>query len=137
MDAVQGAIDYHVQISDTSDFSKLSPPDGIDQRVDETSYTASSTLPANKTIYWRVEAEAEGNFGSTIGLGRSQRGQFSTTLGVPSFTTPTNFPNANSGSTIPVWQWNPVTGAASYDVHLTCAQSARAARTATSTRPLP
>jgi hypothetical protein len=121
---VQGAIDYHVQISDTSDFSKLTPPDGIDQRVDETSYTASSTLPANKTIYWRVEAEAAGNFGSTIGLGRSPRGQFSTTLGVPSFTTPTNFPNANSGSTIPVWQWNPVTGAASYDVHLTCAVGA-------------
>jgi len=122
--AVQGAVDYHVQISDTSDFSKLTPPDGIDQRVAETSYTASSTLPANKTIYWRVEAEAEGNMGSTIGLGRSQRGQFSTTLGVPSFTTPTNFPNANSGSTIPVWQWNPVAGAASYDVHLTCAVGA-------------
>ncbi len=121
---VQGAVDYHVQISDTSDFSKLSPPDGIDQRVAETSYTASSTLPANKTIYWRVEAEAEGSLGSTIGLGRSQRGQFSTTLGVPSFTTPTNFPNATSGSTIPVWQWNPVTGAASYDVHLTCAVGA-------------
>ncbi len=121
---VQGAIDYHVQISDTSDFSKLTPPDGIDQKVAETSYTAGSTLPANKTIYWRVEAEAEGNFGSTIGLGRSPRGQFSTTLGVPSFTAPTNFPNANSGSTIPVWQWNPVTGAASYDVHLTCAVGA-------------
>jgi hypothetical protein len=122
--AVQGAVDYHVQISDTSDFSKLSPPDGIDQRVAETSYTASSTLPANKTIYWRVEAEAEGNMGSTIGLGRSQRGQFSTTLGVPSFTTPTNFPNVTSSSTIPVWQWNPVAGAASYDVNLTCAVGA-------------
>lgn len=122
--AVQGAIDYHVQISDTSDFSKLTPPDGIDQRVAETSYTASSTLPANKTIYWRVEAEADGNMGSTIGLGRSQRGQFSTTLGVPSFTTPTTFPNATSGSTIPVWQWNPVAGATSYDVHLTCALGA-------------
>lgn len=121
---VQGAIDYHVQISDTSDFSKLSPPDGIDQRVAETSYTAGSTLPPNKTIYWRVEAEAEGNFGSKIGLGRSARGQFSTTLGVPSFTSPTNFSNATSSSTIPVWQWNPVEGASSYYVDLTCAVGA-------------
>ena len=122
--AVQGALDYHVQISDTSDFSKLSPPDGIDQRVDETSYTAGSTLPANKTIYWRVEAEASGSLGATIGLGRSLRGTFSTTLGVPSFATPTLFQNANSGNTIPVWQWNPVSGAESYDVNLTCAQGA-------------
>jgi hypothetical protein len=122
--AVQGAIDYHVQISDTSDFSKLSPPDGIDTRVDETSYTTESTLPANKTIYWRVEGEAPGLFGGTIGLGRSVRGQFSTTLGVPSFTTPVNFPNANSGTQIPIWQWNPVSGAAKYNVHLDCDQSA-------------
>ncbi len=122
--AVQGALDYHVQISDTSDFSKLSPPDGIDQRVDETSYTTESTLPANKTIYWRVEAEAAGSMGATIGLGRSLKGTFSTTLGVPSFTTPTLFQNPNSGNTIPVWQWNPVSGAESYDVNLTCAQGA-------------
>jgi hypothetical protein len=121
---VQGAVDYHVQISDTSDFSKLSPPDGIDQRVAETSYTAGSTLPPNKTIYWRVEAEAEGTFGNTIGLGRSARGQFSTTLGVPSFTTPTVFSNATSGSTIPAWQWNPVVGASSYYVDLACSAGA-------------
>jgi hypothetical protein len=43
---------------------------------------------------------------------------------VPSFTTPTNFPNVTSSSTIPVWQWNPVAGAASYDVNLTCAVGA-------------
>ena len=108
MERRPGRLDYHVQISDTSDFSKLSPPDGIDQRVDETSYTTESTLPANKTIYWRVEAEAAGSMGATIGLGRSLKGTFSTTLGVPSFTTPTLFQNANSGNTIPVWQWNPV-----------------------------
>ena len=123
--AVQGALDYHVQISDTSDFSKLSPPDGIDQHVDETSYTTGSTLSANKTIYWRVEAEAAGSLGTTIGLGRSHTGTFSTSLGVPSFTTPTLFSNANSGNTIPVWQWNPVSGAESYDVNLTCDVSAQ------------
>ena len=117
---VQGALDYHVQISDTSDFSKLSPPDGLDVHVDETSYTAGSTLPANQTIWWRVEAEGEGNNNAVLGLGRSAVGTFSTTLDAPSFSAPTAYANANSGDQIPVWRWNSVDGAASYWIDLIC-----------------
>ena len=117
---VQGALDYHVQISDTSDFSKLSPPDGLDVHVDETSYTAGSTLPANQTIWWRVEAEGEGNNNTPLGLGRSAVGTFSTTLDAPSFSAPTAYANANSGDQIPVWRWNSVDGAASYWIDLIC-----------------
>ena len=98
---VQGAIDYHVQISDTSDFSKLSPPGRDRPARGRDVLHGQLDAPRQQDHLLAGRGRGRGNFGSTIGLGRSQRGQFSTTLGVPSFTTPTNFPNANSGSTDP------------------------------------
>jgi hypothetical protein len=87
--------------------------------VDETSYTAASTYPAGQKLYWRVQAEAKST-GTPVGLAWSTPGHFTKTLPAPSFSTPTNYNNATTGDAIPVWQWNPVPGAVSYDVVLNC-----------------
>jgi hypothetical protein len=112
---VSGAYQYHIQVATDVNFSNLVD----DQTVDETSYTAASTYPAGKTLYWRVQAEAK-NDSSPVGLAWSSPEHFTKTLPVPSFTTPVAFTNATTGDSIPVWQWNPVAGAVSYDVILNC-----------------
>jgi hypothetical protein len=112
---VDGAYVYHIQVATDSNFSNLVD----DQTVDETSYTAASTYPAGKTLYWRVQAEAK-TISTPIGLAWSSAGHVTKTLPMPSFTTPVAFTNATTGDNIPVWQWNPVAGAVSYDVILNC-----------------
>jgi hypothetical protein len=114
---VSGAYVYHVEVATDSNFSNL--VDNV--TVDETSYTAASTYPAGKTLYWRVQAEAKAQ-STPVGLAWSTTGHFTKTLPVPSFTTPTAFSNIATGDAIPVWQWNPVAGAVSYDVLLNCPQ---------------
>jgi hypothetical protein len=112
---VDGALIYHIQVATDQNFSNL-----VDNTtVDETSYTAASTYPANQKLYWRVQAEAK-NSSQPVGLAWSAVGHFTKTLPVPSFTTPTVFTNAVTGDAIPVWQWNPVPGAVSYDAVLVC-----------------
>ncbi len=112
---VDGAYVYHVQVATDANFSNL-----VDNTtVDETSYTAASTYPAGQKLYWRVQAEAKST-GTPVGLAWSTPGHFTKTLPAPSFSTPTNYNNATTGDAIPVWQWNPVPGAVSYDVVLNC-----------------
>jgi hypothetical protein len=114
---VDGAYQYHVEVATDQNFSTL-----VDNTtVDETSYTAASTYPAGQKLYWRVQAEAKDQ-GTAVGLAWSAAGHFTKTLPVPSFSTPTVFTNATTGDAIPVWQWNPVAGAVSYDVVLNCSQ---------------
>ena len=114
---VDGAYAYHIQVATDSNFSNL-----VDnQTVDETSYTAASTYPAGQKLYWRVQAEGETN-STPVGLAWSSAGNFTKTLPSPSFSSPTNFVNATTGDSIPVWQWNPVPGAVWYDVTLNCPQ---------------
>ena len=115
---VDGAYLYHVEVATDQNFSNL-----VDNTtVDETSYTAASTYPAGQKLYWRVQAEAKDQ-GTAVGLAWSSAGHFTKTLPVPSFSAPTVFTNATSGDAIPVWQWNPVAGAVSYDVVLNCSLS--------------
>jgi hypothetical protein len=112
---VDGALVYHIQVATDANFSNL-----VDNTtVDETSYTAASTYPANQKLYWRVQAEAKSS-SQPIGLAWSAVGHFTKTLPVPSFTSPTVFTNPTTGDSIPVWQWNPVAGAVSYDAVLVC-----------------
>jgi hypothetical protein len=112
---VEGAYDYHLEVATDSNFSNLVT--GGDVTVDETSYTPSSTYPAGRALYWRVQAEAAHGSQPMIGLAWSSTGHFTKTLGVPTFTSITN---ATSSDGIPVWTWNPVDGAVSYDLHLIC-----------------
>jgi hypothetical protein len=112
---VDGAYVYHVQVATDSTFSNL--VDNV--LVDETSYTAASTYPAGTTLYWRVQAEAKG-VSTPVGLAWSSTGHFTKTLPVPSFSSPTTFNNATTGDGLPIWQWNPVPGAVSYDVLMNC-----------------
>jgi hypothetical protein len=114
---VDGAYDYHLQVATDQNFSNI--VSGGDVKVDETSYTPASTYPANQTLYWRVQAEAKGS-PSAVGLKWSAKGTFTKTLPVPSFTTPSVISNPATSDGIPVWRWNPVPGAVSYDITLTC-----------------
>jgi hypothetical protein len=92
---------------------------GGDVHVDETSYTPASTYPAGQVLYWRVQAEAKGSL-TAVGLKWSAKGTFTKTLPVPSFTTPDVISNPTTSDGIPIWSWNPVAGAVSYDITLTC-----------------
>jgi hypothetical protein len=112
---VDGAFLYHIQVATDANFSNIVD----DTTVDETSYTAASTYPAGQKLYWRVQAEGETS-STPVGLAWSSAGNFTKTLPSPSFSTPTNFVNATTGDSIPVWQWNPVPGAVFYDVTLNC-----------------
>jgi hypothetical protein len=114
---VDGAYDYHLQVATDQNFSNILT--GGDVRVDETSYTPTSTYPAGQVLYWRVQAEAKGSL-SAVGLKWSAKGQFTKTLPVPSFTTPDVMNNPGTSDGIPIWRWNPVPGAVSYDITLTC-----------------
>jgi hypothetical protein len=92
---------------------------GGDMRVDETSYTPASTYPSGQVLYWRVQAEAKGSL-TAVGLKWSDKGTFTKTLPVPSFTTPDVINNPGTSDGIPIWRWNPMPGAVSYDITLTC-----------------
>ena len=114
---VDGAYDYHLQVATDQNFSNILT--GGDVHVDETSYTPASTYPSGQVLYWRVQAEAKGSL-TAVGLKWSAKGTFTKTLPVPSFTTPVVISNPGTSDGIPIWRWNPVPGAVSYDITLTC-----------------
>ena len=114
---VDGAYDYHLQVATDQNFSNIVT--GGDVHVDETSYTPASTYPAGQVLYWRVQAEAKGSL-TAVGLKWSAKGTFTKTLPVPSFTTPDVISNPGTSDGIPIWRWNPVPGAVSYDITLNC-----------------
>jgi hypothetical protein len=109
---VEGAHTYHVQVSTDPQFGTVVE----DAVVAESSYTSNTTYPSG-TLYWRVQAFDVDDTTQTGGQSWSATGTFSRTLPVPDFT---NVSNPVTGDQIPIWQWNPVPGAISYDVNLTC-----------------
>jgi hypothetical protein len=106
-DSAQGARNYTLQIAGDTTFAN--PVEQV--TTDSTSYTANNTLPADKTLYWRVRANDLNN----NGLNWSTIEQFNHLLPVP---TP-SAANPTGGSTIPDLSWSPVTGATSYNMFVT------------------
>lgn len=105
----EGANSYRLQVSTDSQFGTLKD----DVTVAETSYTGNTTYPAGSTLYWRVQAIDAG----ARGLSYSPTGTFQKTLPVPTFDTVSN---DAAGSQIPTFSWDPVPGAMSYDIDVTC-----------------
>jgi protein-S-isoprenylcysteine O-methyltransferase Ste14 len=100
----EGARRYRLQIAQDPTFG-----DPIeDVLTDATSYTTSTTYPADTVLYWRVRADDE----NLIGLTWSPTGSFQKRLPVP---TPSPF-NPTRGDFVPTWTWDTIIGAVSYDV---------------------
>jgi hypothetical protein len=105
----EGALNYTLEVSQNPTFGTL-----IDNvKTDSTSYTSSSTYPANATLYWRVRANDANEHREHEGLNWSPAQVFRRTLPVP---TPAAT-NPTGGSAIPVLTWTPVSGATAYEVH--------------------
>jgi hypothetical protein len=102
----EGARRYRIQVAQDPSFG--TPID--DLTTDSTSYTSNTTYPADTVLYWRVRADDE----NSVGLTWSTTGTFQRKLAtpVPSAT------NSTAGEYLPVWSWNPVNGAVSYDLSI-------------------
>jgi hypothetical protein len=105
--SAQAAASYTLQIS--ADRTFANPIQSIN--TDNTSYTSTSTLPAGKTLYWRVRANDVVN-----NLNWSGIQTFTHNLPAPS-----SLHSPRSGSTIPLLSWTPVTGAVGYNLQITTA----------------
>jgi hypothetical protein len=95
---------YRLQVATDPTFSNLLD----DVTTDATSYTSNSTYPADTVLYWRVRADDE----NLVGLTWSATGTFQKTLQAPL----PSAGNPTQGETLPVWSWNGVQGATSYDL---------------------
>jgi hypothetical protein len=105
----EGALNYTLQVSQNETFGTL-----IDNvKTDSTSYTSSSTYPANATLYWRVRANDADEHLEHEGLNWSPTQTFRRTLPAPS----PSAGNPTSGQAIPILTWDPVPGATAYEVH--------------------
>ena len=102
--SAEGERNYRLQVA--ADPSFANPL--VDITTDSTSYTTTATLPADKTLYWRVRAND-----TNQGLNWSTISTFTHHLPAPY---PTG--NPTGGATIPLLTWNAVPGAVSYDLHL-------------------
>jgi hypothetical protein len=102
----EGARRYRLQVA--SDPSFGSPIDDV--TTDSTAYTTNTTYPADTVLYWRVRADDE----NSVGLTWSTTGTFQKKLAAPVLSAA----NPTAGEFLPVWQWSPVEGAASYDIQL-------------------
>jgi hypothetical protein len=99
-----GARRYRLQVAADPTFGTL-----LDDVVtDATSYTSSTTYPADTVLYWRVRADDE----NLTGLAWSNIGTFQKTLQAPAGAAT----NPTQGDAIPTWSWNIVPGAVSYDL---------------------
>jgi hypothetical protein len=97
---------YRVQVSQDPTFNDL-----VDDVVtDSTSFTSSTTYPADTNLYWRVRANDENN----IGLNWSAVGTFRRVIPVPSLSPG----NPALGADVPVVTWDPVVGATSYTLRV-------------------
>jgi hypothetical protein len=100
----EGARRYRLQVAQDASFAN--PIEDVS--TSSTEYTSTTTHPADTVLYWRVRADDE----NLVGLTWSATGTFQKRL-------PTPVPSAGnptSGDFIPTWQWEPITGAVSYDV---------------------
>jgi hypothetical protein len=77
--------------------------------TDSTSYTMTSTLPAGKTLYWRVRANDLSN-----NLNWSATQTFTHNLPAPGWQSV-----PKTGFAIPLLSWSPVTGAVGYNLQIT------------------
>jgi hypothetical protein len=104
-DTVEGARRYEIQISADHNFGSSI----VDKATTvATTYTASGAYPSDKQLYWRVRADDE----NLIGLTWSEGKPFQVRLVAPKHL-------RSEGTTgIPTWRWDPIAGAASYDVHV-------------------
>ena len=109
-DSAQGAVSYTLEISADSSFANPIETD----TTDSTSFTSGLTLPAGKTLYWRVSANDISH-----NLNWSSVQTFTHNLPAPS----PRSSNPSGGSTIPLLSWTPVTGASSYNIEITTAES--------------
>jgi hypothetical protein len=102
-DAAEGARDYRLQVALDPSFGSL-----IDDVVTASrAYTSSSTYPADALLYWRVRANDDTN----IGLNWSAMRAFHRRLPAPVVGA-----NPEYDERIPIFTWEPVPGAVSYDV---------------------
>jgi hypothetical protein len=106
-----GARNYTLEVAADPTFSAPI----LNLTTDSTSYTSETTLPADKTLYWRVRAtDLNGiglNWSDCCGNGAAT---FTHHLPVPS-PSPSN---PTGGGGIPLLSWSPVNGAIGYDVHV-------------------
>jgi hypothetical protein len=102
----EGARRYRLQVAQDPSFGN--PID--DLSTDSTSYTTNTTYPADTVLYWRVRADDENG----VGLTWSTTGTFQKKLAAPTLSAS----NPTGGEFLPVWQWSPVEGAASYDIQI-------------------
>lgn len=102
----EGARRYRFQVAQDPSFA--TPIDDV--TTDSTAYTTNTTYPADTVLYWRVRADDENG----VGLTWSTTGTFQKKLAAPALSAS----NPTAGEFLPVWQWSPVDGAASYDIQL-------------------
>jgi hypothetical protein len=104
--SAQAAVNYTLEISADPTFAN--PIQSV--QTDNTSYTSTTTLPAGKTLYWRVRTNDLSN-----NLNWSANQTFTHNLPAPGPVQ--SAPKA--GSTIPLLSWSPVTGAVAYNLQIT------------------
>jgi hypothetical protein len=104
-DSVGGARRYELQVSTDPHFG-MSLIDSVTTVATE--YTATNAYPSDKQLYWRVRADDE----NLVGLTWSEGKPFQVTLAAPGQL------RSEGSAGIPTWRWNPVPGAASYDIHV-------------------
>jgi hypothetical protein len=97
---------YRIQVDDQNTFGSTL----IDITTDSTSYTSNGAMPLG-TLYWRVQAQDE----SGSGLNWSATRSLTHTLPKPNITAGVN---PAVGPDIPSWRWNPVEGAAKYELQV-------------------
>jgi hypothetical protein len=102
----ENARNYTLEVSADPSFGDLL--DNV--TTDQTVYTSNTTYPADKHLYWRVQA----NDWAGHGLNWSATHTFVRTLPSP---VPSSL-NPTKGQGIPLLRWSPVTGATGYDVHV-------------------
>jgi hypothetical protein len=107
--SAQAAANYTLEISADPTFAN--PIQTV--QTDNTSYTGSTTLPAGKTLYWRVRANDLSN-----NLNWSANQTFTHNLPAPASLQST----PKGGSTIPLLSWSPVASAVSYNLQITTTQ---------------
>lgn len=108
--SAQGAANYTIEIATDNSFANPIETD----TTDSTTITATSTLPAGKTLFWRVRANDPG-----YNLNWSAVETFTHNLPAPGSLQS----SPKTGSTIPVLSWSPVTGAVGYNLQITAGGS--------------
>jgi hypothetical protein len=111
---VEGARRYRLEVASDSNFSGLADDPVYSVLIDSTAYTSNWTFPSDRTLYWRVRADAEDGPAALVGLTWSETGTFRKQLPRPVF----DPGNPSTGAGIPSFSWSPIPGAISYDLQV-------------------